>query len=791
MLNALCALAVWASFLAGQTAPVPSQSGGVLTGVVKDASGAVLPGATITLTAPALASPRSVVTDDQGRYRLENLPAGRYSVEAALSGFQPRTTSIGLDAATALDIALEVSSLVERVTVTATKMGSADIQSTPIAMTAIPAKSIQEMGAQTVEGLTGVVPALTVTQNTGLGQVTIRGVGTNFILAGADPSSTVHLDGVYLARPAMVFTDFLDVERVEVLRGPQGTLFGRNSVGGTVNIVTRQPTNALETRARLTAGRFDTLRAEAAISGPLVRDKVMGSVAFLRGTRDGFVKDLNHPDNPLGGEDTWVGHGQIRVVFGARSELLLSGDSGRFDGVPLTNAKPIAAKPGFTFDNPASPWEVRASHEASGSNIQRGASARLLVPVSGTTTLSSLTAYRASNYHYFIDADATELTRQTVDARDVQHQVSEELTLFGRTSKLGWIVGAFFFDETTKGPVEITVFPAGTQNRPSPTIGSTARALFGQATYELSRRLSLTAGARYTDESKDLENTGGVYALGTAFLAVPSSFYAFVDRATFNAWTPKVGLQFQWSPASFAYLSASRGFKSGGFNPSWPEPGNPFNPEFAWSYEGGLKRVMSDGRIRVNTAAFYNDYRDLQVQAFIRPGLFDVSNAASATIMGIETEAVASVGHGAQFSGHVSWLDATYDRYLAVDAGGQTIDVAGNRLNNAPVLSGRVSAIYEFATGGAGTASIRADVSAQSRVFFTRLNDDSETERPYGLVNLRAGFEPRGRRWEVAVYARNMGNTAYVTGTSNTPIPTYSGRPGEPRTWGTQLTLRR
>ena len=153
----------------------------------------------------------------------------------------------------------------------------------------------------------------------------------------------------------MAFMDFLDVERVEVLRGPQGTLYGRNSVGGTINIVTRQPTNTLETSVRLTAGNYDKLRAEGAVSGPLIKNKVMGGFAFLRGTRDGFVKDLDHPDHSLGSEDTWAGRGQLRVVFGTHSELLLSGDYGRFEGVPLTYAKPIVAKPGFTLRQPRQP----------------------------------------------------------------------------------------------------------------------------------------------------------------------------------------------------------------------------------------------------------------------------------------------------------------------------------------------------------------------------------------------------------------------------------------------------
>ena len=355
---------------------------------------------------------------------------------------------------------------------TATKTGAADIQSTPIAVTALPARTLEQLGVQTVEGLAGFVPSVTISQHTGPAQVTIRGIGTNSMVAGADPSSTIHLDGVYLGRPAMVFMDFLNVERVEVLRGPQGTLYGRNSVGGTINIVTRQPTNTLETSVRLTAGNYDKLRAEGAVSGPLIKDKVMGNFAFLRGTRDGFVKDLDHPDHSLGSEDTWAGRGQLRVVFGTHSELLLSGDYGRFDGVPLTYAKPIVAKPGFSFDNPSQP--VGGAHEPSGVREEHpaGRLGEADCPIERTTTLTSLTAYRRSNYRFFIDADATELQLQTSDVPDVQHQVSQELTLVQRTPKLTWIGGAFFFDEHNEGQVEITVYPSGIQIRPFATIRS-------------------------------------------------------------------------------------------------------------------------------------------------------------------------------------------------------------------------------------------------------------------------------------------------------------------------------
>ena len=376
---------------------------------------------------------------------------------------------------------------------------------------------------------------------------------------------------------------------------------------------------------------------------------------------------------------------------------------------------------------------------------------------------------------------------------DLQHQFSQELTIVQRTPKLTWIGGVFFFDEHNEGQVEITVYPA-TQIRPFAKIGTKAGALFGQATYSLSRRVSLTGGIRYTDEREgSRQHRRGVPAWD-GILADPASFYDYVDNATYQAWTPKASIQVQvraTRSSTSPRREVSRAADSTIQPPAHPSPSGPSVPSSPGVIEGGLKRTMAGGRVRVNTAVFSNDYRDLQVQSFLGPGVIDISNAGSATIRGIEVEAAAAAGRGVQLAGHVSWLDATYDHYLCRGPGGVTLDAAGNRLNNAPEWSGGGSAVYEFATGRAGTASVRGDVSWQSRVFFTPVNDAIETQRAYGLLHLRAGFEPQSRRWEIAVYVRNLGNQEYITGTANVPIPAITGRPGEPRHWGTQFTLRR
>jgi outer membrane receptor protein involved in Fe transport len=207
------------------------------------------------------------------------------------------------------------------------------------------------------------------------------------------------------------------------------------------------------------------------------------------------------------------------VSFWEHGELLLSADRGQYEGVPLTYAKPLVSKLGFNFDNPTSLWRVRTSDPTSGRNIQQGASAKRAVRLNRSTTLTSLTAYRTSNFRFFIDADGTELRLQTSDVPDVQRQVSHEVTLVQRTEKLTWIGGLFFFDEHNQGQVEITFCPA-VQRRPFARNDVKAGALFGQATYRLTRRVSVTGGVRYTGEQKDLANTAGCTGLGRQSLPI-------------------------------------------------------------------------------------------------------------------------------------------------------------------------------------------------------------------------------------------------------------------------------
>ena len=776
-IKAFATAACCGCLLAGGAQAVGAQTTGELAGIVRDATGAVVPGVTVTLNGKTLSTPVAIETDRQGRFAV-SLPPGLYQVTADVAGFEAWRRDVIVDTSgTTLDVTLQMSDrFTDRVTVTATKAGIADIQATGVAITALDTKTLGQAAVERIEHLTGLVPTLSVSQTPGdTPLLTLRGIGSTSAIPGPEPNVTVQIDGVYLARGATLTLDFLDVERVEVLRGPQGTLFGRNSIGGTINIVTRQPTNALETRARLTAGNYDKLRAEGAISGPLVRNRIMGSFAFLRGSRDGFVADVDHPGHSLGSEDTWAGRGQLRIVFRSRDELLVSGDYSSARGVPLTLARPLArnqdARPGLPgFDIPDDFWSVRPNDLAGGRNRQSGVSARLTVRLGDRATLTSLTAYRDGNRRLFVDSDTTELAVATTRTSSAERQVSQEVTLAGRTARVTWIAGGFWFDERILAPIELT-----SQFRGDSTIDTDAWALFGQARYVLPARVALTGGLRYSHERE--EGHGITQGLRSSDV---------MAAAADGAWTPKGSIELEASRDTFLFLSATRGFKSGGVNVFTGQPGTTFRPELAWSYEAGVKQTLPGGRGRVNAALFYVDYRDLQVQTFLAPLLVDVSNAGRVSSKGIELEGALSTGAGFQFQGILCWLDAVYGRYITAD--GQ--DATGNRLREAPRWSGSGTAIYEFQPAAMGTVSLRGDVSWQSRVFFSPFNTAVQSQPAYAVVHARAAFMPRNRRWEASIYVRNLGRQAYVTATWEATGPlAISGRPGEPRHWGTQFTI--
>jgi iron complex outermembrane receptor protein len=764
-------------------ANLQAQNAGRIVGTVQDVDGNPLSGVAVTLAGISWVE---ASTDDRGQFVLESVPAGEHVIIASLQRFGGGSRSIRVVSGETAVVSLTVSfQILDQVVVTADKTGERALEKVPAAITALSTQQLQEREARTVGDLAGLVPSVTFAQNTEFAQLTIRGIGSNNIFTGSDPSSAVYLDGVYLARPAGVLSDFLDLARVEVLRGPQGTLYGRNVVGGAINLVSNLPTNQTTVSARMVLGSFQTARAEFNVSGPIVPGRVLASGAVLRGVSDGFVRDLTNPARPLGGVDTTAARGTVRVLFGGGRELRLMADVSHRDPVPLFYSKVLAVKQGFTVDNPTDLHEVRTSTPANSRNVHYGGSGQFVWQLSPDTVLTSLFAARRLDYSLRIDSDITELNVSVANAHEIYHQVSEELTVTSERAGVRWTGGVFLFRDLDRQPTLSEFIASGLAARLEPTVKTESIAAFGQATVGLGSRLSATLGVRDSRDAKTIDNAGD----STVGDAVLSSF-KYHDSSVATAWTPKFGLEFSMHADTLAYGSLTRGFKSGGFNISAPTAGRGFAPEWAWTYETGIKSRALGRRLLVTGAAYFTDYTDLQVQTPIRPGVVDIANAATATIRGLEVESRAQLARAWTTGGHVAWLDARYDRYLAVGPTGSPVDVAGGRLSNAPEWSGSAWLEYAKSVGRVGVLSGFLDVVRQSTVYFTPLNDSVQRQGPYHLVNANISVQPR-RHWSVGWYARNLTDARYITGTSGVPPPAIGGRPGEPRELGIQLNVTR
>ena len=294
-----------------------------------------------------------------------------------------------------------------------------------------------------------LAPSVTFSQNTGFGQLTIRGIGANVVFAGADPSSAMYLDGVYLARPAMAFVRFLDLDRIEVLRGPQGTLYGRNAVGGAMNLILRPPTNDFQASARFTAGNFGELRADARVSGPLKRDRVMGSVAFARASAT--VTSATSSIRTIRLAATMSPpHGASCASSSIAGRICCCrATSTTRVGTPLTFNKVLAAKPGFQFDNPPDLHDVRSSASPGIARCTTARAPRLtmaLTPVHHPGQPDGVSKRWTTNSSS--DADITELDLITTHQHERQHQLSQEITISHQQPRLTWVGGVFLFDES-------------------------------------------------------------------------------------------------------------------------------------------------------------------------------------------------------------------------------------------------------------------------------------------------------------------------------------------------------
>jgi iron complex outermembrane receptor protein len=695
-------------------------------------------------------------------------------------------------------------------------------------ITALSGDDLAAGGIQDTQQLVNQTPNLIV-QRSVIGKIHIRGIGNENYTIGGDPSVAVHSDGVYVARAAAGLFDLFDIARVEVLRGPQGTLYGRNATGGVINVIPKTPTKDFEGYLTGEYGNFNHTRLEGALSGP-IGGGFSARVSGLGFWRDGFIRNLNAGARARGfgrldDKDLWAVRGQLAYdndgPFTARLAVEYIHDNSNLPAyVYLRQPAPFLPQipsgrrtvdQGIESELPILGGTARSfgSPENIFKSYQAGVSLHLDYDLGGVT-ISSITGYRNTKFNYLDDGDGTAAFYINYGQQDDSDQYSQELRLASDNKGMfNWLVGGFYFRETGDTfialPIRLSIFGLPDD---SITIDGTAKtsayALFGEAYFQLSDRFKVTLGGRYSHEKREANYLYKALFATPVQAPLPVGNDSTPGERTFNNFSPKVVLTYEPNANTNIYASVTRGFKSGGFNLLAVQPG--FNPETIWNYEAGFKSRMADGKVRVGASVFYSDFKDLQVGQIVNLQSV-LTNAAKAEIYGLEADIAVQPSKEFEFGGAVSYLHAEFTRFCTADPtrpaaavqpgctdAANPINLEGFRLPRAPRFTGSAYAGYSFDLGGAGLLRARADMRYQSKTFFTQFNRPTVSQDGYTVVNARLTWSDAQERYSVGVWANNLFNKFYYTevlesGAFN-PTLIEQGYPAPPRTYGVTASVK-
>ncbi|WP_425409907.1 TonB-dependent receptor [Hyphococcus sp.] len=708
-----------------------------------------------------------------------------------------------------------------------------NLQETPVAITAFSSGDLAKRSVVTLDGIGDYTPNLVFDKGTGgtggstSTQIYIRGIGQADFLFTTEPGVGIYVDGVYHPRSIGSIMDLVDIERVEVLKGPQGTLFGKNSVGGAINVVSRRPGNEFSGGIEAVYGRFDRVDVRANLNVPLVEDKLAASLAFSSHDIDGYVKRPLAGDE-LGGINSKGVRGQVLWTPTENFDLLLSSDYTRHRDDAIANTLIDVDQTGSLIAlwnglvAPAQMVFYDDSYISEDPFVSNGTGPNFsdldLWGVSGVATLragdltfKSVTAYRNQDAFFGHDSDHSPLTyfEQTVD--DNQKQFSQELQINGShfDGRFDWVLGALYFHEEGLSTYRIIFAPGlydalemlpagiidglGGMGNPvhplldfdgavSAGIDNDSYAVFAHTNFAVTDRLSVSGGIRYTYDEKGFDSILERFSAG-----VVTHDVSIEDD--WSAWTPKISLDYDLTDNIMVYASAARGFKSGGFN---GRPTNafvamqPFDPEYVWTYETGFKSEFANRRFILNGAMFYSDYTNMQLLAVSIDNFGGivalVENAGAAEIKGFELEMNAVPARNLRLDAGIGFLDAEYSE-LDPSVASISLD---SELVKTPKWSLNFGGEYTAALGGALEATFRADYSYRTRTQHVADNNPLLTQDAYGLLSLRLSLAPVDGPWEVSVFGTNLTDERYISNglsqfdTLGTTDVTF----GRPREWG-------
>lgn len=723
-----------------------------------------------------------------------------------------------------------LAATIEEVVVTARKREESLLDA-PLSVSALTASDLDRMQVDDLGDLSGIVPNLAFNMGDAANAVVyVRGVGQRDSLSFADPGVGVYLDDVYLGRAQGALMDVIDVDRIEVLRGPQGTLYGRNTIGGAIKYVSAQPSATPLFSISAGLGNYSERQVRAVVSGPLGEGDLLGRLSVAWSSHDGYTENIHPGAGSMDGDrDSLAWRAQLSYSPSDSWAVNLAVD--RSDNDPARSVTPARVTAGPTLvaataNHPAvaDPFAIEADFNDVERLVVQGAS--LLVTRSFTRgmELKSITAYREVEHETHIDLDGTGYPIFGVLVDQNQDQFSQELQLaFNLGDALSGLAGAYWFSENDITPDGISnsepidfaggagfFLPYNTVSENDQRIEATA--VFGEVSWLAGERLELTAGMRYTDETRRLKRKA-CQAFSAQPLNIdactpePGSLNPFALRLdledSFDAITPRLGAAYTTDSAGMMYFNWARGFKSGGFDGRIGYNGAssadavgtqsaPYDPEFADTYEAGWKLGAADGSWRFSAAAFFNDYTDLQLSSFsATPGggfATVFTNAGKAEMLGLELEALARPVPNVLVSASLGFLDASYKEFI--DASQR--DVADERTPiHAPDMTGSLAIQYAV-PAGFGEVRIGWNMTWRSDYFVEVNNHPALEQSGYALHNIAIALEDADGRWTLSVGVQNLMDEAYIThGFDLTAFPGVGlAYHGAPRTYRVMANYR-
>ena len=675
---------------------------------------------------------------------------------------------------------------------------SESLQNVPIAVTAVTSAMLQVHGVQSTEDLAAAIPSLTVQSTAGYLQPRIRGIGNNVFGAGYESGVATYIDGVYIAAAPSTLLSLNNVERVEVLKGPQGTLFGRNATGGLIQIITKEPSETSGGTIAFTGANYGTYTTDAYVTGGLadgVAADFSGHVSTQRkgyGTNLANGEDVNKTDEDINLRSSLLFH----PTDGTK--IRISGDYEKNKG-SVYGAVQIAPGTGAPFPHvPVSTWDVDTDVQPYNRLEAGGISAKVDQDV-GFANLTSITAYRKSHYQIIFDGDLTPTPAVEINNTEKDKQFSQELQLTSKpSSPIKWVTGLYYFHGASQwAPSEVDLFGPLRKATPIGTVAGTqtfsrlktdAIAGYAQATVPIVTDTNLTLGARYTTEKRSI--SADQFTLLATGAVVPGAPVEPQSKR-FSKPTWRASLDHRFSPDLMAYASYNRGFKSGGFNGQFPSA-PAFKPEKLDAFEVGLKSDLLDRHVRIDGAAFYYDYTNIQVSRFIGSQI-SYYNGASAHVYGIDADAEWKVNQRLNFTGGFTLLHDRFTSFpnavistqiptgIIVTTGSAT----GNRLPQTPDFTATISADYHVPVSF-GEIGIDASYSYNDG-FFTQ-PDNILRQPAYSFVTAGARVTLKDGL-SLRLWGRNLTNakieTTLAAGTLDSNI-SYQA----PRTYGATLSAK-